>query len=249
LIMLRVCLLLPILLLAGAPLSRAQEEDQEVSWFQDMMAFKRANPEDSPTFFAVRGKKNVLKPNSLFGALSGKRFTRSMKPNSLFSAIPGRRSLMGKRSMKPNSLFSAIPASGKRGFSSLKPNSLFGSFSKRSIKPNGLFGLRVQRDNENEPMDLFSVGKKNSLLICGPQDTRCVKWSMPTMFGVGKKSLLEPEEETFVIDIEEEDEGYDGDRMKRAADGGDFWATRGKKDSSDFDFWATRGKREEAKED
>ena len=107
-IMLRVCLLLPILLLAGAPLSRAQEEDQEVreknisgqiiavksfcgfqklaklricfpcqvSWFQDMMAFKRANPEDSPTFFAVRGKKNVLKPNSLFGALSGKRFTR-----------------------------------------------------------------------------------------------------------------------------------------------------------------------------
>ena len=55
---------------------------------------------------------------------------------------------------------------------------------------------------------------------------RCVKWSMPTMFGVGKKSLLEPEEETFVIDIEEEDEGYDGDRIKRAADGGDFWATR-----------------------
>ena len=48
----------------------------QVSWFQDMMAFKRANPEDSPTFFAVRGKKNVLKPNSLFGALSGKRFTR-----------------------------------------------------------------------------------------------------------------------------------------------------------------------------
>merc|ERR1719422_447103 len=226
--MLRVCLLLPILLLAGAPLSRAQEEDQEVSWFQDMMAFKRANPEDSPTFFAVRGKKNVLKPNSLFGALSGKRFTRSMKPNSLFSAIP---------------------ASGKRGFSSLKPNSLFGSFSKRSIKPNGLFGLRVQRDNENEPIDLFSVGKKNSLLICGPEDTRCVKWSMPTMFGVGKKSLLDPEEETFVIDIEEEDEGYDGDRLKRAADGGDFWATRGKKDSSDFDFWATRGKREEAKEE
>ena len=37
------------------------------------------------------------------------------------------------------------------------------------------------------------------------------------MFGVGKKSLLDPEEETFVIDIEEENEGYDGDRMKRAA--------------------------------
>ena len=46
------------------------------------------------------------------------------------------------------------------------------------------------------------------------------------MFGVGKKSLLEPEEETFVIDIEEENEGFDGDRMKRVADGGDFWATR-----------------------
>ena len=30
-IMQRVCLLLPILLLAGAPLSRAQEEDQEVT--------------------------------------------------------------------------------------------------------------------------------------------------------------------------------------------------------------------------
>ena len=137
------------------------------------MALKRANPEDSPTFFAVRGKKNVLKPNSLFGAFSGKRFTRSMKPNSLFSAIPGRRSPIGKRSMKPNSLFSTIPSSGgKRGFNSmLKPNSLFGSFSKRSIKPNGLFGLRVQRDAE--PMDLFSVGKKNSFLVCGPEDTRC----------------------------------------------------------------------------
>ena len=139
------------------------------------MALKRANPEDSPTFFAVRGKKNVLKPNSLFGAFSGKRFTRSMKPNSLFSAIPGRRSPIGKRSMKPNSLFSTIPSpGGKRGFNSmLKPNSLFGSFSKRSIKPNGLFGLRVQRDTENnEPMDLFSVGKKNSFLVCGPEDSR-----------------------------------------------------------------------------
>ena len=141
------------------------------------MALKRANPEDSPTFFAVRGKKNVLKPNSLFGALSGKRFTRSqMKPNSIFSAIPGRRSPMEKRSlMKPNSLFSAIPAGKRGGFNSLKPNSLFGSFSKRSIKPNGLFGLRVQRDTENnEPMDLFTVGKKNSFLVCGPQDSR---WS------------------------------------------------------------------------
>merc|ERR1719234_963780 len=99
--MLRVFFILPILLLAGAPLTRAEENDQ-----QDI---KRANPEDGPTFFAVRGKKNLLKPNSLFGALSGK---RSMKPNSLFSAIPGRRSpVVGKRSsMKPNSLFSAIPA-------------------------------------------------------------------------------------------------------------------------------------------
>ena len=168
-----------------------------------MMALKRANPEDSPTFFAVRGKKNVLKPNSLFGALSGKRFTRSMKPNSLFSAIPGRRSPIGKRSMKPNSLFSAIPP-GKRGFNSLKPNSLFGTFSKRSIKPNGLFGLRVQRDAENEPMDLFSVGKKNSFLL--------------------KQNILDPEEEILIIDIED---GEDLDqRMKRGAQIGDFWATR-----------------------
>merc|ERR1711990_776895 len=240
-IMLRVCLLLPILLLAGAPLSRAEEEDQEVSWFQDMMALKRANPEDSPTFFAVRGKKNVLKPNSLFGALSGKRFARSMKPNSLFSAIPGRRSPMGKRSMKPNSLFSAIPAGKRGGFNSLKPNSLFGSFSKRSIKPNGLFGLRVQRDTE--PMDLFSVGKKNSFLVCGPEDTRCFKWNMPPMFGVLKRSSLDPEEETFVIDLEDDEEDL-AERMKRGADVGDFWATRGKRDSADFDFWATRGKRE-----
>ena len=28
------------------------------------------------------------------------------------------------------------------------------------------------------------------------------------------------------IDFEEENEGFDGDRMKRVADGGDFWATR-----------------------
>merc|ERR1712130_318697 len=61
-------------------------------------------------------------------------------------------------------------------------NSLFGSFSKRSIKPNGLFGLRVQRDDE--PMDLFSVGKKNSFLVCGPEDTRCFKMNIPPMFEV-----------------------------------------------------------------
>jgi len=204
------------------------------------MALKRANPEDSPTFFAVRGKKNVLKPNSLFGALSGKRFTRSqMKPNSLFSAIPGRRSPMEKRSsMKPNSLFSAIPAGKRGGFNSLKPNSLFGSFSKRSIKPNGLFGLRVQRDTENnEPMDLFSVGKKNSFLVCGPKDSRCFKWNLPRY--VLAQSSLDPEEDTYVINIED-DEDLD-ERMKREADAGDFWATRGKRDSADFDFWATRG--------
>jgi len=202
-----------------------------------MMALKRANPEDGPTFFAVRGKKNVLKPNSLFGAFGAGK--RSMKPNSLFSSIPGRRSPIGKRSsMKPNSLFSAIPAGKRGGFNSLKPNSLFGSFSKRSIKPNGLFGLRMQRGAENnEPMDLFSVGKKNSLLVCGPEDSRCFKWSMPRY--ALEQSSLDPEEETFVVSIEDEEDLEE--RVKRGDDAGDFWATRGKRDSADLDFWATRG--------
>ena len=46
------------------------------------------------------------------------------------------------------------------------------------------------------------------------------------MFGVLKRSIMDPEEGTFVINIEE-DEDLDLDaRMKRGADAGDFWATR-----------------------
>merc|ERR1712130_679058 len=126
-------------------------------------------------------------------------------------------------------------------------NSLFGSFSKRSIKPNGLFGLRVQRDDE--PMDLFSVGKKNSFLVCGPEDTshgRCFKMNIPPMFEVLEQSILDPEDETFVIDIQDEEDL--GGRTKRAPEMGDFWATRGKRVSADVDFWATRGKRADEEE-
>ena len=83
------------------------------------------------------------------------------------------------------------------------------------------------------------------------------------MFGVLKRSILDPEEETFIIDIEDE-EDLDERKKRVAADVGDFWATRcdnpscltswdttflatrGKRDlSADVDFWATRGKREE----
>ena len=39
-----------------------------------------------------------------------------------------------------------------------------------------------------------------------------------------EQSSLDPEEETFVMSIEDE-EDLD-ERMKRAADAGDFWATR-----------------------
>ena len=49
---------------------------------------------------------------------------------------------------------------------------------------------------------------------------------MPPMFGVLKRSIMDPEEETFVINIEEEDEEDLEARMKRGADAGDFWATR-----------------------
>ena len=45
------------------------------------------------------------------------------------------------------------------------------------------------------------------------------------MFGVLKRSVMDPEEETFVINIEEDEEDLDA-RMKRGADAGDFWATR-----------------------
>ena len=48
---------------------------------------------------------------------------------------------------------------------------------------------------------------------------------MPPMFGVLKRSVMDPEEETFVINIEEDEEDLDA-RMKRGADAGDFWATR-----------------------
>ena len=48
---------------------------------------------------------------------------------------------------------------------------------------------------------------------------------MPPMFGVLKRSVMDPEEETFVINIEEDEEDLEA-RMKRGADAGDFWATR-----------------------
>lgn len=45
------------------------------------------------------------------------------------------------------------------------------------------------------------------------------------MFGVLKRSILEPEEETFIIDLEDEEDL--NERKKRvSADMGDFWATR-----------------------
>ena len=51
---------------------------------------------------------------------------------------------------------------------------------------------------------------------------RCFKWNMPRY--VLAQSSLVPEEETYVINIED-DEDLD-ERMKREADAGDFWATR-----------------------
>ena len=48
--------------------------------------------------------------------------------------------------------------------------------------------------------------------------------NMPPMFEVLKQSILDPEEETFLIDLEDE-EDLEG-RAKRAVDMGDFWATR-----------------------
>ena len=67
--MLRVCLLLPILLLAGAPLSRAQEEDQEVreknilrpiTLLQVFVGFKNwQNLDTSPPGLMVPGHDGV----------------------------------------------------------------------------------------------------------------------------------------------------------------------------------------------
>ena len=49
---------------------------------------------------------------------------------------------------------------------------------------------------------------------------RCFKWNMPRY--VLEQSSLDPEEETYVIEDEEDLE----ERMKRGDDAGDFWATR-----------------------
>ena len=45
------------------------------------------------------------------------------------------------------------------------------------------------------------------------------------MFGVLKRSILDPEEEPFIIDMEDE-EDLDERKKRVAADVGDFWATR-----------------------
>ena len=55
-----------------------------------------------------------------------------------------------------------------------------------------------------------------------PNYIRCFKWNMPRY--VLEQSSLDPEEETFVMSIEDE-EDLD-ERMKRGDDAGDFWATR-----------------------
>lgn len=88
-----------------------------------------------PEFWGVRGKKQFIKPNGLFQTMTKKKPSKkSMKPNSLFGPISGKRFGLPsrpqttglKRAMKPNSLFGSIH--GKRA---LKPNSLFGVYSKR----------------------------------------------------------------------------------------------------------------------
>ena len=48
--------------------------------------------------------------------------------------------------------------------------------------------------------------------------------NIPPMFEVLEQSILDPEDETFVIDIQDEEDL--GGRTKRAPEMGDFWATR-----------------------
>ena len=49
---------------------------------------------------------------------------------------------------------------------------------------------------------------------------------MPPLFGVLKRSILDPEEETFIIDIEDDEEDLEERKKRVTADAGDFWATR-----------------------
>ena len=46
------------------------------------------------------------------------------------------------------------------------------------------------------------------------------------MFGVLKRSILDPEEETFIIDIDDNEEDLEERKKRVTADAGDFWATR-----------------------
>ena len=224
----------------------------QASWVQDMFASKRTLPEDASTFFAVRGKKStLLKPNSLFGAIAGKRSLkpnsifgsygkrptmvfekRAMKPNSLFMQMPGKKSMkpnslfqMGKRSMKPNSLFQM----GKR---SMKPNSLF-QMGKRSMKPNSLFQMGSR---SMKPNSLFQMGKRGGFY----------GWGSPSgHLGVfGPYQSIEGEEPEYLDvedDYEDEAEENEIEEVKRGR--AEYWArqrgdeARAKKDSN---FWAAR---------
>ena len=165
-----------------------------------MFASKRTLPEDASTFFAVRGKKStLLKPNSLFGAIAGK---RSLKPNSIFGSYGKRPTMVfEKRAMKPNSLFMQMP--GKK---SMKPNSLF-QMGKRSMKPNSLFQVGKK---SMKPNSLFQMGRRsmkpNSLFQMGKRGG-FYGWGAPSgHFSVyGPYQSVEGAEPEY-LDVEDDNE-------------------------------------------
>merc|ERR1712106_773304 len=135
--------------------SQKEETDAEVHppWLGSLLGLTRRD------FRAIRGKKQYIKPNGFFQALStptpGKRTMdlwmngkRSFKPNGLFST-------MKRASLKPNSLFTAFKRAG------LKPNGLFGAYKRAGLKPNGLFG--AYKRPSLKPNGLFGAYKRAGL--------------------------------------------------------------------------------------
>jgi len=247
-------------------------QDMVTDVFQRLLEINnKRNMETESPFFAIRGKKSywlqrLMKPNSLFGSIQGK---RTMKPNSLFGSyskrVPGPNFMFGivttKRSLKPNSVF------GPYGKRNLKPNGLFGSYGKKSTqpKPNGLFtvgkknvlkpnGLFTVGKKSFKPNGLFSVGKKNSLKPNGLFYAGKKNMLKPNgLFSMSKKHVLplhliseyqededdyseEDLDEPFYVDLEMIDDETEMNNDEEAT-----VEKRG-----DSDFWAARGKRDQA---
>merc|ERR1712106_178981 len=184
------CLLACLLLVLDIfTVIQASQNGNQDSWFSTLFSGQSAGKRNikDDAFWAARGKRSDPAQDAEFYALRGKR--QFIKPNGFFQAFPSTdkgmkrtkafRETSEKRTMKPNGLFGTF----KRSF---KPNSLFVIPSKRGLKPNGLF---VSMKRSLKPNGLFVMGKRGMLKPNGLFGTIKRGLKPNGLFGLQKRGL------------------------------------------------------------